>query len=159
MNLKQELRRLSDLTLAELRAEYERATGEPARSNNRAFLIKRIAWRLQAEAVGGLSERARARALELARDQDLRIRPRADVHAAFAEVVCAKAASNATLPPAGSLLTRTYKGRRLEVRVLENGFEYDGGVFSSLTAVARKATGSDWNGRPFFGLTRRGGNP
>jgi hypothetical protein len=158
MNITEELRRLSRLTLAELRDEYERVSGEPVRSNNRPFLIKRISWRLQAAASGGLTERARARALELARDQDLRVRPRPEVHAAYGEVVAPKAASNLTLPPVGSLLTRMYKGRRLEVRVLERGFEFDGRVFPSLTAVAKEATGSDWNGRLFFGLTGRGGN-
>lgn len=158
MNVTSELRRLSSLTLAELRAEYERVSGEPARSNNRPFLLKRVAWRIQAAASGGLTERARARAIELARDQDLRVRPRPEVHAAYGEVVAPKAASNQTLPPVGSLLTRIYKGRRLEVRVLERGFEFDGRVFPSLTAVAKEATGSDWNGRLFFGLTGRGGN-
>ena len=79
MHVTTELRRLATLTVGELRAEYERVAGEPARSNNRPFLIKRIAWRLQAAASGGLTERARTRALELARDQDLRVRPRPEV--------------------------------------------------------------------------------
>ena len=52
----------------------------------------------------------------------------------------------------GAVLTRTYKGERVSVTVLDNGFEYDGDVYRSLTAVARAVTGSHWNGYHFFGL-------
>ena len=45
-----------------------------SRSNHKQFLFRRVAWRIQANAWGGLSERARRRALELADDADLRIR-------------------------------------------------------------------------------------
>ena len=48
--------------------------GEASRSNHKQFLFRRIAWRMQANAYGGLSERARRRALEIANDADLRIR-------------------------------------------------------------------------------------
>ena len=48
--------------------------GEESRSNHKQFLFRRIAWRIQALAEGGLSERARRRALEIANDADLRIR-------------------------------------------------------------------------------------
>ena len=57
----------------------------------------------------------------------------------------------------GSLLTRNYKGRRLVVRVLNDGFEYEGTKFGSLTAIAKHVTGSAWNGRLFFGLTKTNG--
>jgi len=57
-------------------------------------------------------------------------------------------------PPPGSVLTREYKGRTVRVRVLDDGFEYEGQPYRSLTAVARAITGSHWNGRAFFGLTK-----
>jgi hypothetical protein len=54
------------------------------------------------------------------------------------------------LPPPGTILTRTYKGARLQVRVLPAGFEYDGQVYKSLSAVAKAITGSHCNGFLFF---------
>ena len=62
------------MTMGELRGKYLEVFGEETRSYHKAFLRKRIAWRLQALAEGGLSERARRRAGELANDADLRLR-------------------------------------------------------------------------------------
>lgn|GEM_PF-6251861 len=62
------------MTVGELRAKYREVFGEESRSNHKQFLFRRIAWRVQALAEGGLSERARRRALEIASDADLRIR-------------------------------------------------------------------------------------
>ena len=63
---------LRQMTVRELREKYEEVFGEPTRAGNKDFLFKRIAWRLQSLAEGDLSERARQRAAELARDADLR---------------------------------------------------------------------------------------
>ena len=62
------------MTVTQLRQKYVEVFGEETRSNNKQFLFRRIAWRIQALAEGGLSERARRRALEIANDADLRIR-------------------------------------------------------------------------------------
>jgi hypothetical protein len=67
------------MTVGGLRQKYREVFGEEFRSNHKDFLFRRIAWRLQANAVGGLSERARRRALEIANDADLRIRAPKDV--------------------------------------------------------------------------------
>jgi len=64
--LRDEIEALAELSVPKLKAKYVEAFGEQSRSGNAAFLRKRIAWRLQARAVGGLSERARRRAEELA---------------------------------------------------------------------------------------------
>lgn len=149
-----EVGRLNGLAVSQLRGEFERVWGEPTNSNNRAFLVKRILWRMQAAARGGLSEEARERARELARDADLRVRPPASVHAAYARAEGEREAA-AELPPAGSRLVRMYRGRRISVEVLELGFVWEGREFASLTAVAQAVTGSAWNGRLFFGLTKR----
>ena len=58
------------------------------------------------------------------------------------------------LPLAGTILVREYKGRKLQVRVLESGFEFEGEVYRSLSAVAKKITGSHCNGYLFFHLKR-----
>ena len=57
---------------------------------------------------------------------------------------------------AGTLLKRRYKGQTVQVRVLAQGFEFDGEAYRSLSAVARKVTGAHWNGYHFFGLPRPG---
>jgi len=157
MNITTELRRLQGLSVNQLRAEFERVSGEAARSFNRVFLIKRIAWRLQATEQGGLSDRARELAMKLAREADLRVRPPDELHRAFA-AMSIEPPRGRELPPPGSIITRVYKGRRVEVRVASDGtFEWHGQSFGSLSAVAKAITGADWNGRLFFGLSKRGG--
>ena len=69
-----EIEGLRRLTVGGLRDRYREVFDEESRSNHKDFLFRRIAWRLQANAEGGLSERARRRALEIANDADLRIR-------------------------------------------------------------------------------------
>lgn len=155
MNVRAEIKRLNAMPIPQLRAEFERVWGEPARSNNRVFLLKRIVWRMQAAEQGGLSERAVRRATELARDQELRIRPPAEFHREFASSASQPSEPKAATLEPGEVLSRMYRGRRIEVKVRDGGFECDGVTYASLTAVARAVTGSEWNGRLFFGLTTR----
>src|SRR5262245_35830176 len=74
-NIARELAALQRLSMPQLRARYAEVFGETTNANNRTWLLKKIAWRLQAQAEGGLSERARQRAAELANDADLRANP------------------------------------------------------------------------------------
>src|SRR5687767_1915219 len=161
--IEQTVAALGRMTVAQLREKYLEVFGEPSRSGNRDFLFKRIAWRLQSLAEGTLSERARRRAEELARDADLRTtlpRPPKAAPDAAARTVTLPAPRRVTahdrLPVPGTVLTRVYRGRRVEARVLPSGFEYEGQVYRSLTAVAKAVTGSHWNGHLFFGLTGTG---
>jgi len=57
------------------------------------------------------------------------------------------------LPMSGTILSREYKGRIISVEVRENGFEFDGKIYKSLSSIARAVTGTRWNGFLFFGLT------
>ena len=59
----------------------------------------------------------------------------------------------------GTLLVRRYRGQTLQVKVLQQGFEYEGQVFNSLTSLTEKITGCHWNGFQFFGLHRRDTSP
>ena len=61
-------------TVGQLKVKYREVFGQESRSNHKQFLVRRIAWRLQANAEGDLSERARQRALALAEEAELRIR-------------------------------------------------------------------------------------
>ena len=125
--------------------------------------MRRIAWRLQALAEGDLSERAKARAAELARDADLRVVP-PPLRAVTADEASSRTvtretgfASDGRLPPPGGVITRKYKGAVVQVKVLAHGFEYAGEVYASLSAVAKAVTGSHCNGFLFFRLNAKGG--
>ena len=72
-NVKIEVAALRRMSLAQLRDKYLAVFGEPTRTGNKDFLCKRLAWRLQSMAEGSLSDRARQRAAELARDADIRM--------------------------------------------------------------------------------------
>jgi hypothetical protein len=60
------------------------------------------------------------------------------------------------LPVMGTVLSRSYGDQTVAVTVLKDGFEYQGRCYNSLSAIARQATGTRWNGLLFFGLTKRG---
>jgi Protein of unknown function (DUF2924) len=75
LNVQKEVSALKRLTIKDLRAKYAELFGDQTRTGNRTWLLRRIAWRMQAVAEGGLSERARQRAAELANDADLRVVP------------------------------------------------------------------------------------
>ena len=159
----QEIQGLARMTVGELREKYLDVFGEETRSYHKEFLRKRIAWRIQVLAEGDLTERARRRAEELADDADLRIRtPRDPVKSGFAEVRARTSISHIPpsrdprLPLPGTLLARDFKGRDIVVKVLDNGFEFEGRRYKSLSAIAKEVTGSKWNGFLFFGLVDGG---
>ncbi len=152
---------LRDITVAELREKYAEVFGEESRSRHKDFLRKRIAWRLQANAEGGLSERALRRAEELVTEADLRLlAPRNGSGPALpmGRTVVGRIAptDDRRLPMPGAVLTREYRGRTVSVTVLEQGFEHNGTVYRSLTAVAKAVTGCHWNGYLFFGIAKGG---
>ena len=156
LKVEKELAALRKMTVTELRRRYEEAHGEECRSGNKDWIVKRTIWRMQANAEGDLSERARRRALELANDADLRLKapktiPTTITSAARTVTRKVEFASDARLP-AGGEITRIYKGRQVRVRVLATGFEFEGEVYRSLSAVAKAITGSHVNGYHFFRL-------
>jgi hypothetical protein len=110
---------------------------------------------------GDISERARQRAAELANDADLRTSaPKATTPTATPERTKSAALAVATddrLPLPGTILMREYKGQTLQVRVLPHGFEFEGELFKSLSAVAKKISGQHCNGYHFFRLRQQGG--
>ena len=155
-----DLATLGRLSVNRLRERYAEVYGEATPGRNKAWLVKRIAWRIQALAEGGLCERASARAALLANDADLRLNPpppRKTTPDPEPDRVL-PFSSDARLPVAGTLLTRLYKGRRIQVQVLVQGFEYEGAVYTSLSAVATAITGSHLNGFRFFHLEAKGGD-
>ena len=148
------VKELGQMTVPQLKQRYAEVFGEPTRTSHKQYLIKRIVWRMQALKEGDLSERARRRAVELADDAEIRLtapRPRDPVGGTVMTAAFDGGRPD-SFPKPGSVLRREYKGRAIVVRVLPRGFEYEGEVYRSLTAIAQKVTGAHWNGVSFFGL-------
>jgi hypothetical protein len=159
LDVAQELTALRRLTIGELRHKYAELFGEPTRTGNKVWLVRRLVWRLQALAEGDLSERARQRAAELAHDADLRLSPprrAGQVATCPTDSPRLRLQGKHRLPPPGTVLVRPYKGQTLQVRVLDKGFAYESKTYRSLSAVAKAITGSHCSGHLFFRINEQG---
>jgi hypothetical protein len=162
LNVDKEVAALQRMTVGELREKFADVFGEPTNARHKQWLVKRIAWRMQALIEGDISERARQRAAELANDADLRTSaPKAakptEATPERTKLATLAVAIDDRLPLPGTILMREYKGQTLQVRVLPQGFEFEGEVFKSLSAVAKKISGQHCNGYHFFRLRQQGG--
>ncbi len=145
----QQIRELQALAPAQLAERYAALFGKPPRNRNRAWLFRQCAWKLQERELGGLGDRARSRLDELIAQVDLPLaspppRPRPT-----------PARADAKGPIVGTVLTRRWHDQEIRVSVRNDGFEYGGAIYKSLSAVAKAITGAAWNGKLFFGLTTR----
>ena len=128
-----EIERLSGLPLKGLKAawatEFRR---DPPKGLWRDLRLRTLAWRIQEKAFGG-HDRATLRLLE-----------------AYGQ----KKAGDARCQrlKAGTVLVRDFGGIRHTVTIVPEGFVWQEKTYSSLTAIARFITGSNWNGPRFFGL-------
>ena len=120
---------LEALDLEGLREVWRSHWGPPPKLRSSALLRLMLAWRLQAEREGGLD-----------RDTRRRLTATGPVVPAGAEL------------GAGTILSRVWKGNRVEVVVEMNGFRHDGTLYPSLSAAASAIAGARWNGPRFFGL-------
>jgi Protein of unknown function (DUF2924) len=147
--ISEEIAELRAMDVPSLVARYEAVFGRAPRVKHREWLWKRIAWKIQEKRFGGLSEVAKRRLDELIAEIDLPL-------GEATRTVTGRLASAAKRcqPAVGTTITREWRGREICVRVLENGFEHDGVVYRSLSAVACAITQSHWNGRLFFGLSK-----
>lgn len=135
--LESELRGLEQCSHAELKSRWNdlfEVSCPPHTS--RKFLLRAIAYQIQEQALGGLDRVTQRRLDRAAKDL---------------------AAGRSLVPPGpsikpGTRLLREWQGRVHEVIVLEDGVEYRGESWPSLSAVAREITGTRWSGPRFFGL-------
>ena len=131
---------LPGLSHSDLRAEWRRLyRSEPPKKIGRDLLELGVAWRLQEKALGGMSAPLKRRVAELAKTMETR-----------GDLAQARAV---TLKP-GARLMREWRGMTHEVRMLEDGFEWRGTRWRSLSAIAREITGTQWSGPRFFGLEK-----
>jgi hypothetical protein len=155
MSLASRIATLRTMTVAQLQHEYRTVFGEDTTSKHKEFLWRKIAWGLQANAEGGLPDATRQRALTLANPLHLRVRPPRETTSPRVASPASVGMASPT-PAPGTVLTRRHRGVEHVVHVLAEGFEYQGTVFRSLTAVAEAITGSHCSGKAFFGLTGKG---
>ena len=142
---------LNNLSYDELRNLYITLHGTDPPAYNWRFIIKRLAYRIQEIAYGGLSEEAH-------RKMDAALK-RHGYDENGMPVASSKRRSGRTtgLPAPGSRFIREWNGKRYEVTALNDGFEFEGRKYRSLSAIAKVITGTHWNGRAFFGCAGRNG--
>ena len=156
IDVEKEVAALRAMSVGQLCERYAELFGEGSRTRHKAYLIRRIAWRLQANAEGDLSERARRRAEKLADDAEVRVTPPREfdrrLRPGGVSTQPTIATTDRRLPSPGTAIVRKYKGQTLRVLVLPDGLEFDGDRYKSLSAVAKAVTGSHCNGYRFFNL-------
>lgn len=115
---------------------------EPPTDLNKSYLIKHLAWKIQAVKLGGLSAATQKRLDKLVKK--------------YKETKDLKSADLKTSQPfniqSGTKLIREFKNQKHEVTALEKGFSYKGKNYKSLSAIANEITGTRWNGKKFFGV-------
>ena len=141
-------------TIPELQKEFEALfDGQKASSDNKVYIIRRIAYRLQELEYGGLSQKMQNRFKELIALYDpvnnKAIRPKVSVET---QARTKTRGRDTRLPIPGTIITKDYRGKKHQVKILEKGFEYEGKIYRHLTAIADKITGAHWNGYNFFNL-------
>lgn len=154
MNIAEQIKAVESLRGAALREKFREVTGLETRSNNRPYLIKRIVQALQA-ATEGVPQGPAAPAAIAPAEAAARSHPRntaSPEEKPASQESSDKRTRDPRLPPVGTVLEREYQGKTLRVKVLEDGFEFRGKTYRSLSAVAREATGTTWNGLLFFHL-------
>ncbi|MDE3037377.1 MAG: DUF2924 domain-containing protein [Pseudomonadota bacterium] len=130
---------LKTMTAAELKEQWKKLNESEPPPFNRGYLESRLAYRLQEIAYGGMKKDTVKR-IEALRENIANNAPYKP--------------GNKNRPPIGAILVREHRGIEHRVRVLKDGFDYNGKIYKSLTAVASNIAGVHWNGPMFFGLRR-----
>lgn len=143
---------LKKKSLGELKAKYEELFPvQKAPSNNKVYLWRKIAYRMQELEYGGVPVETQDKIQELITKYDpvnnKSLRPD---NASDNQAKKTRLSRDKRLPIPGTVVTKEYKGIMLQVKILESGFEYNGKIYKSLTAIAKEATGAHWNGFLFF---------
>lgn len=151
INLLESQNKLNQLNMSDLRVRFAQYYSYTPQTRKKAHLVSKILWAIQRESEGDIGSQSRKNALKIANDRDVRER-----FPIVKSEATTRTASINYQPPVemttGTILQRNYKGRDIRATVLDNGFECDGRWFKSLSAIAREITGTQWNGKLFFGL-------
>lgn len=153
--------RLAKMSVPQLQQRHLELFGEECRTPHRQYLYRKIAWELQAHEEGRLPEETRQYALAIAREAKLGVRIAQNASRLRDGIPLDRTATTSVtqthdsrVPMPGSILVKEFKNRSIVVTVLDNGFEWEGRRFNSLSAIAKEVTGTKWNGLLFFGLNK-----
>ena len=124
-----ELAELSQLSITDLQAQWATILGGPPPKNaRREYLLRAVIHELQSRAQGGLSKSLR----------------RALIKGAATVPITVKSGSRTRSLKSGARLYREWKGTVHDVNVVEDGYDYQGKTFKSLSVIARNITGTRW---------------
>jgi Protein of unknown function (DUF2924) len=132
MTVAAQTKTIEGLKGAALRKKFHEVVGVETKSNNRAYLVKRIVEKLQAQIASDAVSPTASSAKNKRDDRDAR------------------------LPAVGTILEREHDGKKVKVKVLDEGFEFQGKTYGSLSTIANEVTGTSWNGFLFFRLVPYG---
>ncbi|MFH0839085.1 MAG: DUF2924 domain-containing protein [Candidatus Omnitrophota bacterium] len=145
-----EIMALKNAPAEELQKRYKELYGEDATGTHKTYLWRKIAYKLQEQEHGSLSAKAKERLKVLIKEYDpinnKILRPDKPMVNQQASV------KDKRLPIPGTVITKEYKGANYQVKILEKGFEYNGKLYKTLSAIAKEITGAHWNGYLFFNL-------
>ncbi len=139
---------LDNLNYAQLCQRWRTLFGKDPTASNRPYLIKRLAYRIQEIAYGGLSEPARKTMDDILDAHGF------DANGGRLNGRRPEKMYKAGVPVPGTRFIREWKDNTYEVTVVNGGFEFEGRRYRSLSAIAQAITGTHWNGRAFFGLKK-----
>ncbi len=152
--LTEQIARIKTMTTRELQQLYRETFDEECRTNNVQHLRRRLAAKLQLDAIPP-QEQERLAAIEPHALAELRKRVE-QRRRAIEPVTDPETGKprDPRLPPVGTVLTKRHKAELHQVTITEDGFEWQGRQYKSLSAVAFEITGTRWNGMRYFGLTK-----
>ena len=139
---------LEEMSIKELKAKYTEVFGsDKGAQNNKRYLIKRIAYKIQENELGGLKEEAKGEINRLIEE----VNPLEELRRSnIGKDSGGK--RNKKVPMPGTIIKKNYKGSLLEVKVLDAGFEYKGKTYKSLSKLSKEISGVHCSGFAFFKL-------
>ena len=135
MNVREELLELQDMKLAQLKQKWLALYGTEAPNFGIQFLRRRLAYRIQELAYGGVTEPTLKKIREVNVPPTRSYRKKLNLRA-------------------GTIICRIWHRKRYDVTVLQNGFEWEGKLYPTLSAIAKKISGTNRNGLEFFGIQK-----
>ncbi len=147
--LVQKMEALKEAPLKDLKAAYVEYFPDKKASNSRTYIWRRLAYRMQELQYGELPTKAQAKLKALMDAYDpvnnVALKPQAAASGFLPK-------RDRRLPLPGTIIIKNYKGTKIQVKALDKGFEFNGKIYKSLTAIVKEITGAHWNGFLFFNL-------
>ncbi|HBG62057.1 MAG: hypothetical protein A2Y03_06660 [Omnitrophica WOR_2 bacterium GWF2_38_59] len=140
---------LASFSITELEELFQKLLGKTSSSNNRLYLSRNIAYKLQEKESDGFPKKLAESIQQLIKELD----PINMTILRSSRPLSKKLQTrDQRLPIPGTTITKKYKDQLIEVKVLEKGFEYKGKYYKTLTSISEEITSSHWSGFNFFNL-------